>query len=188
AGAAARRLIVVSTPLMSAVATAAAVRAGELTAAGSVDAALDRLRAAEPRINAFSSVAGDDARAAGARIDALSPDERASLPLAGVPLAVKDSIPADSPVVTRLTDAGAVVTGRTPAPELCVWGVTDSADNGITRNPWDPERSPGGSSGGSAAAVAAGVVPLALGSDGMGSLRIPAACCGLVTVKPGNGV
>ena len=178
----------VSSSLSSAVETVAAVHSGDHTAAAAVDAALARLEAAEPRINAFTSVQAEQARAAAAQIDALSPDERARLPLAGVPFAVKDSIPVGSPVVTRLTDAGGVVIGRTTIPELCVWGVTDSAENGITRNPWDTGVSPGGSSGGSAAAVAAGVVPFALGSDGMGSLRIPAACCGLVTLKPGPGV
>ena len=93
---------------------------------------------------------------------------------------------ADHPVVARLRAAGAVVVGLTAVPELCVFGTTDGPD-GITRNPWDLARSPGGSSGGSAAAVAAGMVPVAHGNDGMGSVRIPAACCGLVGVKPGLG-
>ncbi len=130
----------------------------------------------------------------------------AALPLAGVPIAVKDNVavagepmragslatsgtpqPADHPVVQRLRDAGAVVVGLTRTPELCVFGATDSA-YGITRNPWAPDRTAGGSSGGTAAAVAAGLVPAGHGNDGMGSIRIPAACCGLVGIKPGNGV
>jgi len=94
---------------------------------------------------------------------------------------------ADHPVVARLREAGAVVVGLTAVPELCVFGATDSAF-GLTHNPWDLDRTPGGSSGGSAAAVAAGMVAIAHGNDGMGSIRIPAACCGLVGIKPGLGV
>jgi amidase len=89
--------------------------------------------------------------------------------------------------VERIRAAGGVVVGLTRVPELCVFGATDSV-HGITRNPWDLARTPGGSSGGSAAAVAAGMVPVAHGNDGMGSVRIPAACTGLVGIKPGLGV
>ena len=129
----------------------------------------------------------------------------AQLPLAGVPIAVKDNVAvtgewlgngcagSDRPAADRrpsggqrLRAAGAVVIGLTNVPELCVFGDTDSPA-GITRNPWNLTRSPGGSSGGSAAAVAAGLVPLAHGNDGMGSIRIPAACTGLVGIKPGHG-
>jgi amidase len=132
--------------------------------------------------------------------------ERATLPLAGVPVAVKDNVEvagearrngsaasaettsaADHLVVARLRAAGAVVVGLTNVPELCLVPVCDSAF-GVARNPWNPARTPGGSSGGSAAAVAAGMVPLAHGNDGLGSIRIPAACCGLVGIKPGSGV
>ncbi|CCH89050.1 Amidase, Asp-tRNAAsn/Glu-tRNAGln amidotransferase A subunit [Modestobacter italicus] len=98
-----------------------------------------------------------------------------------------DPATADHPVVARLRAAGAVVVGITRVPELCLYGATDGPGT-VTRNPWDTARSAGGSSGGSAAAVAAGVVPLAHGNDGMGSLRLPAAACGLVTLKPGRGV
>jgi amidase len=94
---------------------------------------------------------------------------------------------ADHPVVERIRAAGGVVVGLTRVPELCVFGATDSV-YGITRNPWDLARTAGGSSGGSAAAVASGMVPIAHGNDGMGSVRIPAACCGLVGIKPGLGV
>ncbi|MGN6609155.1 MAG: amidase, partial [Jatrophihabitans sp.] len=94
---------------------------------------------------------------------------------------------ADHPVVHRLRAAGALVVGITRMPELAVFGSTDGAF-GISRNPWNTSRTPGGSSGGSAAAVAAGMVPAAHANDGMGSIRIPAACCGLVGIKPGFGV
>src|SRR5262249_37715198 len=150
---------------------------GESTAHDEVEAALDRVEARNARIGAFEIVRRDAALAEAAGVDA-DPD-RAGLPLAGVPIAIKDSIPvageplrvgsratdpapqrADHEVVRRLRQAGAVVVGITRVPELCVFGATDSA-RGITRNPWNLERTPGGSSGGSAAAVAAGMVPAA---------------------------
>jgi amidase len=95
--------------------------------------------------------------------------------------------PRDAEVVRRLRAAGAIPIGITTVPELMIWPWTASDATGITRNPWDPGRTPGGSSGGSAAAVAAGIVPAATGSDGGGSIRIPAACCGLVGMKPTRG-
>jgi amidase len=183
---------------------AAATRAGQLTAARSTDDALKRIARHDGAIHAFRRVRVDQAAAEAAAIDA-RPD-RETLALAGVPIAVKDNVavagqalgngsagsdpaprPADHEVVRRLRAAGAVVVGVTNVPELCVFGATDSAA-GITTNPWDSRRSPGGSSGGSAAAVAAGMVPVAHGNDGMGSIRIPAACTGLVGIKPGHGV
>src|SRR5204862_5092496 len=91
---------------------------------------------------------------------------------------------ADAEVVRRLREAGAVVIGKTNVPELTIWPFTESATFGVTRNPWNRQHAPGGSSGGSAAAVAAGLVGAALGSDGMGSIRIPAAWCGLFGLKP----
>ena len=94
---------------------------------------------------------------------------------------------ADAEVVRRLRTAGAVVVGKTTMPELGLWPFTESMTWGVTRNPWDVERTPGGSSGGSAAAVAAGMVPVALGADGAGSIRIPAACTGLFGLKPQSG-
>jgi amidase len=180
------------------------VRAGELRPQDVLEDAIRRVVAHDGRLGAFQVVR---ARAATAEAAALAdrPDLDA-LPLAGVPLAVKDNVAvegepmrsgsaatpetpaeADHPVVARLRAAGAVVVGTTRLPELGIWGTTDST-YGVTRNPWDRSRTPGGSSGGSAAAVAAGMVPAAHGSDGLGSLRIPAACCGLVGVKPGLGV
>ncbi len=98
-----------------------------------------------------------------------------------------DSAKADSEIVRRLREAGAIVIGKTTLPELAICGFTETATWGVTRNPWDPQRTPGGSSGGSAAAVAAGLVPIALATDGAGSIRIPAACCGLVGLKPQRG-
>jgi amidase len=182
---------------------AAAVRAGQLTARAATQAALTRIGECDQRIGAFQVL-----RTAAALGEADAVDRRsdlATLPLAGVPIAVKDNVPvsgeplrmgsagsdpapqqSDHEVVRRLRAAGAVVVGLTRVPELCVFGATDSTF-GITRNPWDLDRTPGGSSGGSAAAVAAGMVAAAHGNDGMGSIRVPAACCGLVGVKPGLG-
>lgn len=189
----------------AAVSIAAAVTAGERTAAEERAAALAAARAAgEPArsrrdgdsqpsrpLNAFTALldADDDEGAAAARaVDSVPASDRSSLPLAGVPFAVKSNVTTDARTVQRLVAAGAVPVGYTTTPEFCVWGATDSVTYGITRNPWNRELSPGGSSGGSAAAVAAGIVPFAHGNDGMGSLRIPAAACGLVTLKPGHGV
>jgi amidase len=183
---------------------AARVQAGEVSAVEVVRAHLAHLAEVEARIGAFRVVRIDAALAEAAAVDA-SP-RRAELPLAGVPVAVKDNVAlagevttdgslahrpspatADHPVVARLRAAGAVVVGVTRVPELCLYSATDGPGT-VTRNPWDTARSSAGSSGGSAAAVAAGVVPLAQGNDGMGSLRLPAAACGLVTLKPGSGV
>lgn len=167
---------------------AGAVRSGARSADETLDAALAAIDATDPALRAFTTALRAEARAAAARVDAASPAARDALPLAGVPLAVKSTVTLDNPVVRPLLDAGAVPVGVTAAPELCTWGMTDSDAHGITRNPRDPALTPGGSSGGSAAAVASGMVPLAIGDDGMGSLRIPAAACGLVTIKPGTGV
>jgi amidase len=183
---------------------AARVRAGELSAVDVVRAHLDHIAAVDARIGAFRVVRTEAALAEAAAVDA-APD-RGSMPLAGVPIAVKDNVPVagevctdgsaaasprpqtgDHPVVARLRAAGAVVVGITRVPELCLYGATDGPA-AVSRNPWDTALSPAGSSGGSAAAVAAGCVPVAHGNDGMGSLRLPAAACGLVTLKPGLGV
>jgi amidase len=184
--------------------TAHAVRRGELTARASVEAALERISRLDKGIGAFQIVRAERSLAEADVVDARV--DRYALPLAGVPIAVKDNVAVsgepmrdgslgsdespqqrDHEVVRRLRKAGAVVVGITKVPELCVFAATDSAF-GITRNPWDRNRSPGGSSGGAAAAVAAGMVPVAHGNDGMGSIRIPSACCGLVGIKPGSGV
>jgi amidase len=183
---------------------ARAVRRGDTSATAVVADHLDQVRAYDKIIGAFREV-----RAAAAIVEAEIVDELpelSNLPLAGVPIAVKENVPvvglptwngsaaakgsvadADHEVVRRLRGAGAIVVGTSRMPEMGVWGVTDDAEV-ITRNPWRTDRTAGGSSGGAAAAVAAGLVPIAHGNDGLGSVRIPAACCGLVGVKPGRGV
>jgi amidase len=180
---------------------AALVRSGELSARELVDASLARIDALQPVVNAFVDVDHERARAAA---DAIAPgDER---PFAGVPIAVKNSravaglrltlgaeftgdhVPHhDHSVIRRLRAAGFVIVGTTCVPEWEIAPVTEGRRLGPTRNPWDLDRTPGGSSGGSAAAVAAGMVPIATATDGGGSTRIPAACCGLVGLKPQRG-
>ncbi|HEX8093057.1 amidase [Jatrophihabitans sp.] len=189
---------------MRAIETSAAVRRGDLSARAATEQALARIAERDPALGAFRVVRHQRALAEADEVDA-RPD-RATLPLAGVPIAVKDNVavageamlngsrgssqlpqPADHEVVRRLRAAGAVVVGLTNVPELCMFGTTDSS-GGITRNPWNTNYSPGGSSGGSAAAVASGMVAVAHGNDGMGSIRIPAACTGLVGIRPGFGM
>ena len=190
-----------ATPTATEIATA--VRSGTLTARQAVDRSLARIERTDAQVGAYQVVRAEKARAEADAVDA-RPD-RDRLALAGVPIAIKDNVqvtgepmrtgsagsdPAprttDHEIVRRLRDAGAVVVGITRVPELCVYGTTDST-YGTTRNPWNLTLSPGGSSGGSAAAVASGTVPVAHGNDGMGSIRIPSACCGLVGIKPGLG-
>ncbi len=188
----------------TAVEIAAAVRAGDVTAREVVAEHLDRIGRLNAELGAFVRV-----RPAAALREAEEVDQRpdrGQLPMAGVPVAIKDNLPvrgepmragslaspdvpqgADHPVVARLRDAGAVVVGMTNLPELGIYPFTDSGF-GIARNPWDRRRTPGGTSGGAAAAVAAAMVPVAQGNDGLGSLRIPAAACGLFAIKPGPGV
>jgi amidase len=180
---------------------AALVRSGELTATELVQTSLERIDALEPSINAFTHVASERALADAAAIG--SGDAR---PFAGVPIAIKDNravegMPLtmcsdlfgdfvarrDAYFVRRLREAGFVIVGKTALPEMGILPTTESRRNGPTRNPWDLNRTPGGSSGGSAAAVAAGMVPVAHGNDGGGSTRIPAACCGLVGLKGARG-
>src|SRR4051812_5862331 len=176
------------------------VAAGEVSPRELVDACLSRIERLDPQLNAFRVVFASRARAEADGLGA--PDGR---PLFGVPVAVKDDqdvegeptlngtsilrapAAADSEIVRRLRAAGAVVIGKTNVPELTIWPWVETAAQGITRNPWDPDRITGGSSGGSAAAVAAGMVGLATASDGFGSIRIPAGACGLVGLKPRKG-
>ncbi len=185
----------------SAVELADLVRAGELSARELVDLSLDRIEDLDGELGAFVDVDADGARATA---DAIAPgDER---PFAGVPIAVKNNravaglplhfgsaftpelIPRrDHHVTTRLRAAGFVIVGTTKLPEWGIMPVTDPTFGGPARNPWDPSRTSGGSSGGSATAVAAGMVPLAHANDGGGSTRIPAACTGLVGLKPQRG-
>jgi amidase len=180
------------------------VRSGSVAPQEVIEQHLDQIDRLEPRVGAFVRVRAERARAEAEAVADRA--DRATLPLAGVPVAIKDNIqvageptrygarvtsdrpaPEDHPVVARLRAAGAVVVGITRLPELGVWPTSEDA-NGVARNPWDLARTPGGSSGGSAAAVAAAMVPGAHGNDGLGSIRIPAACCGLVGIKPGAGV
>lgn len=174
---------------------------GELNASVLLEVFLERIERLDSQLRCFRVVLYDSAREeavlAQQRLDA---GER--LPLLGVPVAVKDDVDvagqvtaygsgghgpaatADAEVVRRLRAAGAVIIGKTNVPELMIMPFTESLTFGATRNPWDPSRTPGGSSGGSAAAVAAGLVALALGSDGGGSIRIPSTWCGLFGLKP----
>lgn len=183
---------------------ARAVRRGDTSAIGVVADHLEYVRRADPVVGAFRVVRDADAVAEAEKVD--DQPDLANLPLAGVPIAIKENTPvaglptwngsaaarqpiaeADHELVRRLRGAGAIVLGTTRMPELGLWGATDD-DTVVTRNPWALDRTPGGSSGGSAAAVSAGLVPLAHANDGLGSIRIPAACCGLVGLKPGRGV
>ena len=176
------------------------VRAGEVSARELVQCSLERIEELNPALNAFVEVA-DGALAAAERIGPGDPR-----PFAGVPLAIKNNRPVegmrltygcslmsefvapyDHNVTRRLRDAGFVIVGTTTLPEYGILPVSEARLFGPTRNPWDLSRTPGGSSGGAAAAVAAGIVPVAHGNDGGGSVRIPAACCGLVGLKPARG-
>lgn len=179
--------------------------AGSVSVAEVVEASLERIALRDPGLNAFSVVLAQEARATAAELDALVAGGGQPGPLHGVPVAIKEeldvagcvttfggrgnSTPAatDGEVVRRLRRAGAVIVGKTRMPEFGQWPFTESEDGGITRNPWDRTRTPGGSSGGTAAAVAAGMVPVAIGGDGGGSIRIPSAYCGLFGLKPTRG-
>ena len=181
------------------------VRAGTVTPRELVETTLERIERLDPELNAFRVVFAErallEADQAGAR--ARSGDRR---PLLGIPIAVKDDTPVaghvrtmgssarttveaeDAELVQRLRAAGAIVVGIARTPELCVWPFTETAAGGITRNPWNPQHTSGGSSGGPATAVAAALVPASTASDGAGSIRIPAACCGLFGLKPTRGL
>ena len=177
---------------------------GAITAPDLLDVYLDRIRRLNPVLRAYRVVLEASARAeAAAAQQRLDSGKR--LPLLGVPVAIKDDVDVagevttmgtgaygppkehDAEVVRRLRDAGAVILGKTAVPELCIWPFTETLTFGSTRNPWNLDRTPGGSSGGSAAAVAAGLAAMALGSDGAGSIRIPSTWCGLFGIKPQRG-
>jgi amidase len=187
---------------LSATDQARRIRAGELTSVELTEHYLERIERLDPQLNSYVTVRGDeaveDARAADGRDSAA--------PFHGVPIAVKDltatngirttyscrafadNVPDfDTAVVRRLREAGFVILGKTNTPEFGTVAFTESDLNGVTRNPWSPERTPGGSSGGAAAALAAGLLPVAHGTDGGGSIRIPASCCGVFGLKPSRG-
>ena len=180
---------------------AALVRGGAISAREVVSAALTRIEDLDGRLNAFIEV---DAEGALAAADAIQPGD--GRPFAGVPVAIKSNVPVagmattfgskflnghrpghSAYLVRRMREAGFVVVGTTNMAEFGILPTTEPRHTGATRNPWDLDRTPGGSSGGSAAAVAAGMLPVAHGNDGAGSLRIPAACCGLVGLKTSRG-
>lgn len=175
--------------------------AGRITAPELLELYLDRIARLDRELRSYRVVLADSARQeAGVAQDRLNAGER--LPLLGVPIAIKDDVdvagevttygtaahgPAvtqDAEVVRRLRDAGAVILGKTAVPEMMIWSFTETVTFGATRNPWNTDYTPGGSSGGSGAAVAGGLASMALGSDGMGSIRIPSTWCGLFGVKP----
>ncbi len=174
------------------------VRRGDVTPLELVDLYLERIERLDPELNAFVTVDAEGARAA-----ARAPRPG---PFSGVPIAIKDltetaglrttlsskafanNVPTrDAAVVRRIREAGFVILGKTNTPELGSIANTESELNGACRNPWDPTRTPGGSSGGAAAAVAAGLTPIAEASDGGGSIRIPSSCCGVFGIKPSRG-
>src|SRR5579863_3255796 len=176
---------------------AALVRDGAIAARELTELSLERIEALDPKLGAFIQVDREGALQAASAIAPGDPR-----PFAGVPIAIKNNravaglrlthgcrlmrdyvAPYDHNAVARLRAAGFVIVGTTKPPEYGILPVTEPLEYGPSRNPWDPSLTPGGSSGGSAAAVAAGMVPIAHGNDGGGSLRIPAACCGLVGLK-----
>jgi amidase len=181
---------------------AALVRGGDVSARELVEAALEAIGRVDPELGAFITLRADEVLAEADRVAPGDPR-----PLCGVPIGIKDFLTAvtgvrsthgsaafgdwvpdhDSTHVRRLREAGAIVIGKTNTPELAMRPVTEPARFGPARNPWDPRLGAGGSSGGSAAAVAAGIVALCDGSDAGGSIRIPAACCGVVGLRPSTG-
>jgi len=187
---------------------AAAVRGRRVSAEELVRLSLERIERHNPALNAVVALRADEAAVEAAALDSRVAAGEDPGPLAGLPLLVKDNEhvagmrttygsllcrnappqEADGLVPRRLRGAGAVVVGKTNVPEFTFQGYTDNRLFGPTRNPWAPEWSPGGSSGGSGAALAAGMAPIATGTDGGGSIRIPAAFCGLAGLKPTNGV
>ncbi len=192
---------------LSATEQAGLLRRREVSSAELAEAYLARIEALNPRLNAYVTVCADQALAAAREADRrLAAPEPPDAPFLGVPISVKDlaetrgvrttyssrafadHVPDfDAAVVRRLKDAGFVMLGKTNTPEFGNLSLTESILNGACRNPWDTRRTPGGSSGGAAAAVAAGLCPVGHGSDGGGSVRTPASCCGVVGLKPARG-
>jgi len=187
---------------LSAVEQARLVRTREISSTELVHVYLERIERLDPELNAYVTVRGEGALAEAASVDAGTGDA----PFRGVPIAVKDLTPTsgvrttfssrayadfvpayDTAVVRRIREAGFVIIGKTNTPEFGTTAFTESDLNGATRNPWNTDRTPGGSSGGAGAALAAGLTPLAHGTDGGGSIRIPASCCGVFGLKPSRG-
>ncbi len=191
----------------SALELAAKIRNGEVTSREVIDAHLDRIAAVNPHLNAIVRVLSDEARAGADAADRVRRDGGAMGPLHGVPITVKENIDlagtpttnavhafvdaiasVDAPVVQRMRAAGAIPIGRTNLPDFGLRVHTDSSLHGLTLNPWNPNVTAGGSSGGEAASIASGMSPLGLGNDLGGSLRNPAHCCGISSIKPSTGV
>ena len=192
---------------MPAVKAAALIRAKKLSPVEYVDAVLSAIERAQPRLNCFATVMEDEARRDAKAAEKAVTDGAKLGPLHGIPISIKDLVDVagvhtrhgsaifedniattDDVVVQRLRGAGAVVIGKATSPEFGVKGLTDGPSFGITRNPWNLDRTPGGSSGGGASAVAAGLGPLSLATDGAGSTRGPASCSGLVGLKATLGI
>lgn len=191
---------------LSAIELASAIREKTVSPLEVTRVALDRIEKLNPTLNAFCTLMHESAMRDAARAEAAVMADEKLGPLHGVPVSIKDNIyvkdsrttfgsklledqitSEDAPIVERLRQAGAIIIGRTNSPEFGWKGVTDNLVFGATRNPWDVELTPGGSSGGAAAAVASGIGPIGIGTDGGGSLRIPASFCGLVGHKPSFG-
>ncbi|HEU5010448.1 MAG TPA: amidase, partial [Gaiellaceae bacterium] len=187
---------------LSAVEQARLVRMGEISSTELVTASLRRIERIDPTLNAFVTVCGDEALETARIVDSTPGDA----PFRGVPIGIKDLAATagirttyssrayaeyvpdfDLAVVRRLREAGFVIVGKTNTPEFGTVAFTESELNGATRNPWNTDLTPGGSSGGAAAALAAGLVPAVHATDGGGSIRIPASCCGLFGMKPSRG-
>jgi Asp-tRNA(Asn)/Glu-tRNA(Gln) amidotransferase A subunit family amidase len=191
---------------MSALELAKAIKKGILSPVEVVVIFLKRIKAFDTKINAFTMLTEESAMREADACEKAVKAKRKLRPLHGVPVAIKDNIPIkgvrttwgsklfenyipdqDMILVERLRRAGAIIIGKTNMPELGLIGITENPLFGVTRNPWDLNRTPGGSSGGSAAAVAAGMVPIAVGNDGGGSIRIPSSFCGVYGIKPQLG-